>query len=400
VPFPNLVDPVVGTVITAAWEIANPLAAVRWLRQLMGNADPPGSSYVVVSSSTTSAAWSKVPPDALQAGAAVANLGYTPVNKAGDTNVGALSLVGDLALPANTLTARALVAGAGGVAVGAGGIANAGPYAGGSTASGVPAVLGLSVGTSGVNAAGPVSAASYGGGTTVTGTPAVLGLSVGSSGIASAGPLTASSLAASGGVTCATVAPSSSYGGGSKTAGVPSVLGLVVGTSGIASDGPIAIGGQQVYHPGNPPPSGAVVPTGAIVAFDTAAHLTAAGAGWTRHTAADGRFLVGAGTSFSQTFTEGTAYGAAWSHTHADAGHAHGAAGLGISGHTGSAVGGTTGTASGSPPPTVATDTHTHDATANGGTLDVTGATDPAAAAIGATTWLPPSLGVVWGRKV
>jgi hypothetical protein len=115
-PWPTISDPVPGTVITAAWEIANPLAAVRWLRQLMGNTDPPGSgSYVVVSSSATAASWAKVPSDALAAGAAVANIGYTPVNKAGDTAVGPLALVGDLSLPSNTASAQTVSAGAGGV---------------------------------------------------------------------------------------------------------------------------------------------------------------------------------------------------------------------------------------------------------------------------------------------
>lgn len=55
------------------------------------------------------------------------------------------------------------------------------------------------------------------------------------------------------------------------------------------------------------------VPAGAIVFFETLAELTAAGAGWSRYTAADGRLLVGAGGSASaQTFTEATNYGSTW----------------------------------------------------------------------------------------
>jgi hypothetical protein len=43
------------------------------------------------------------------------------------------------------------------------------------------------------------------------------------------------------------------------------------------------------------------VPSGLIAAFATAAAIAA---GWARYTAADGRILIGAGTTFSQTFTE------------------------------------------------------------------------------------------------
>lgn len=51
------------------------------------------------------------------------------------------------------------------------------------------------------------------------------------------------------------------------------------------------------------------VPSGMIAAFRTAAAIPA---GWTRFTDGDGRMLVGAGTTFSQTFTENTAVGANW----------------------------------------------------------------------------------------
>lgn len=86
------VNPVAGTVITVAYATTNILDNIRWLRQLQGNADPPGSNYVVVSSSTTGTAWAKVPADALAAGVALANLGYTPVNKVGDNMTGTLNM--------------------------------------------------------------------------------------------------------------------------------------------------------------------------------------------------------------------------------------------------------------------------------------------------------------------
>jgi hypothetical protein len=57
---------------------------------------------------------------------------------------------------------------------------------------------------------------------------------------------------------------------------------------------------------------GAYVPSGTIVAFNLLSELTAAGAGWARWTPADGMMLIGAGTSFSQTFAESTAYGSNW----------------------------------------------------------------------------------------
>lgn len=54
------------------------------------------------------------------------------------------------------------------------------------------------------------------------------------------------------------------------------------------------------------------VPSGAVVAFRTAAEITAAGAGWARETALDGRILLGAGTAGGQTFTEANNYGTNW----------------------------------------------------------------------------------------
>lgn len=47
--------------------------------------------------------------------------------------------------------------------------------------------------------------------------------------------------------------------------------------------------------------------------FRTAAEIPS---GWARETDGDGRFFVGAGTTFSTTFVEETNYGSAWSHTH------------------------------------------------------------------------------------
>ena len=92
-PWTSPSDPVTSTVITVAYAVANLLTQIRWLRLMTGNADPPGSSYVVVADSVAATSWRKVPADALAAGAVVGNLGYTPVNQAGDGMSGTLSVL-------------------------------------------------------------------------------------------------------------------------------------------------------------------------------------------------------------------------------------------------------------------------------------------------------------------
>jgi hypothetical protein len=213
------------------------------------------------------------------------------------------------------------------------GALSAGQVGGGNLLGGILSVLGLSVGANGVDAAGPVKGTSlqattgnatvagavnpgsYTGGTTGTGVPSVKGIAVGVNGVDAAGPVSGTSIAATAGnVTAAGAVNPGSYTGGSASVGVPAVLGLTVGTSGIGSAGAISIAGSQVYWPGNPPPvsGGAGVPSGLIGAFETAAAIAT---GWARYTAADGRMLVGAGTTFSTTFVEATNYGSAWSFT-------------------------------------------------------------------------------------
>jgi hypothetical protein len=54
------------------------------------------------------------------------------------------------------------------------------------------------------------------------------------------------------------------------------------------------------------------VPSGAIVAFRTAAEVTAAGAGWAVETNLAGKVIIGAGTAGGATFTEATNYGTNW----------------------------------------------------------------------------------------
>jgi microcystin-dependent protein len=151
-------DPVAGTVITVAYAKSNLLDPIRWLRLMQGNADPPGSSYVVVSDSTTGTTWKKVPADALAAGVAVANLGYTPVNKAGDT------LTGPLVVPALGVAGAATV---------------------GTTLAVAGAITGNSVSVVSAAASGAMTAGSLGvaGNETVGGTLSVSGAQTNLSGI-------------------------------------------------------------------------------------------------------------------------------------------------------------------------------------------------------------------------
>jgi len=163
--------------------------------------------------------------------------------------------------------------------------------------------------------------------------------------------------------------------------------------------------GQVMYHAGNLPAAGAAVPSGLIAAFATAAAIAS---GWARYSTADGRMLVGAGTTFTVTYTEDTDYGSGWSHnhdmashTHTGPSHSHSAAALGVSGSTGgpSSTNTTGGTGN-----TSADGGHTH----NEGSLDVTGSTDAGGtgatgvaspSATGNTAWAIPSHAVVWAQK-
>jgi hypothetical protein len=87
-PWTTPVNPVSGTVITVAYAVSNILDPIRWLRLMTGNADPPGSNYVLTSDSVSAVTWK-------QLGAAIVSgggLGYTPANKAGDTFTGAVTV--------------------------------------------------------------------------------------------------------------------------------------------------------------------------------------------------------------------------------------------------------------------------------------------------------------------
>jgi hypothetical protein len=392
-PWSAPVNPVSGTVITVAYAVSNILDPLRWLRLMTGNADPPGTAYVIVSDSVTGASWKKVPNDALAAGVAVANLGYTPVNKAGDSGVGDLFVTG-LSASGNVVAAGSIASSGGNVTASGNITTPAGTIAAPtvaatsnltSPAATITTLNTTNLNTAGVSASGNVvadgSIASSGGNvtahgniTTSTGTvaaaavQATASMSVGGSRVWSAadfGQPTVSPgpgripIADAAGKLDAWV--TASGGGGGTTEMVP---GMVIGWTGGA---------------------------GAIPG------------GWGRYTAADGRLLVGAGTSGEWTFTDGNSYGSTWAHNHTSPSHGH----SGVShSHSGAAlgVGGTlagpssTGTGGGTGA-TFADGAHSHNASG----LDVTGSTDATTAGVNgtastvdATTILLPVRALIW----
>jgi hypothetical protein len=84
------VSPTPGTTILVAYATANIVNPILWLRLMTGAADPPGTGYVVTSDSTGATSWKT----GIAAIGAV--LGYTPVNKAGDTGIGDLTSDGTI----------------------------------------------------------------------------------------------------------------------------------------------------------------------------------------------------------------------------------------------------------------------------------------------------------------
>lgn len=387
-PFPSIVDPVPGTPITAAWEIANPLAAARWLRQLMGNADPPGSNYVVVSSSVSSGAWAKIPVDALAAGvclaqigpggitnaylatdsvddrvlatgAAMANLTYRPVNSGGD-----FALTGPVGWNSSVYVTGAtnqlflvsgqfvhFVAGGTGTIAGTFDVVNKTISWGGAAAftgnlNAAAAVLtGLLTANSGVNVTGAVS---INGATTST--QAITATRFVSTVASGTPPFSVSS---------------------------PTMVTLL--------NAELLGGANRAYYEGL---AASGVPSGLIAAFETAASIPG---GWGRYTAADGRMLVGAGSVFSVTWTEATSYGSSWSHTHADAGHSHGSGSLSVTGTT---------TAESNSGQSAGTGTNRADAPhTHGFTASVGGTTNNGTAVISSDAWMIPSRAIVWARK-
>lgn len=113
------------------------------------------------------------------------------------------------------------------------------------------------------------------------------------------------------------------------------------------------------------------VPSGLIAAFQNAASIAP---GWSRFTSGDGKYLIGAGTSFSQTFTEGASAGSTWQHL-------HGVTTGSQNTNNNSPASGSVSSGGGS----TAVPTHTHP-------WSWTGNTDN-------QTWIPPSFTIVWAKK-
>lgn len=504
-PWTTPVSPVAGTVITVAWATANVVNPQIWLRLMTGNADPPGASYVVVSSSPSSTAWGKVTSDVIADGAittlklldfAVTNVKLAPgtaaLNLAGTTINGVVTIAGS---------------GAGLVIHGTAGLLNDG--AAGTTLSGPgPITLG---GTGGVfvsNTAGIVVSGAAGlavsgtnglsvtssGGVSVTNTLNAGTLQQGGAGVAlashvqHAGSLNMTSgqtlnfpdvlgnkivlftgfgIGVNSGQAVLFAAPGneiairdSGYNGTFRgnvvhTGSLPTLAaGTVVDggitTPKIADDAVIAskiaanavgtteivdnaiigskilagvligphfnsayndglpaspsirtlgTGGQQAAA-GDHTHAGALVPSGMIAGFRTAANIPS---GWARCNGAggtpnmDGRVPVGAGTTSgtAQTFAENAAAGAAaWPHAHVSTGLGASSTFTGTPSATGDGSSLTQQSNVTTPNPAVSTSGHTHAYTPAGSV------TTTLSGQVGDTTWIPPSFAVVWAIKL
>lgn len=383
-------DPVTSTVITVAYAVANLLTQVRWLRLMTGNADPPGSNYVALSDTPSTTSWRKLPADAILDGAITDAKMLTPkVNRGGD------AMTGDLNISRG--------GGADGyLTLGAGTAHYLGWDGGKFTFSGHPVqVPGYLTAAAGLTSIGDIMAY-RGAGTTGY---VVLGNNpqffIGWDGAdivthtgkvwtsGNDGPT--SGLQAQSAETATQATNAASVGNRTPTA--------------TATPNAIPISDPNGKLDAWVTPASFSIPSGLGCWVRQASEIPA---GFAREASLDGLMLIGAGTSFSQTFTEQTTYGTTWQHTHTDSGHAHGstahthgASALGVAGNvaaSSSALNGrfTAGGANALP------DNHIHDS----GTLDVTGSTDGTSlttnngsAVIGTTTWLPPMRAVVWARK-
>lgn len=388
-------DPVSGTVITVSYAVANLLNPIRWLRQLTGGSDPPGSGYVVASTSTALTNWQKVTNDllatdavdgrviaalavgngelatdavddrVLAAGAAVANLGYTPAALTGAAFTGPISVTQNVGT-GNNLKGLDIINTAGG---------NAGAYIRLEAAGGF-ILMGVFIGNSvfqiidgnGATALNVNQADSllyrYGHKVWDAETaPSAADVNSVQTRVPGTGAGNLAILGAGGKVALAVAADTAS----TATNFSGSLSGDVTGTQSatvVASK----------------------VPSGAIVMHRQASEIAT---GWTRESSMDGRIPVGDGSTFSQTFVQGTNYGADWTPS----------AGLGISNTmsaTSSAVAasGSATQATGSATATLTTNvpTHTHPAPTItlGGSVSITGAS---------SAWLPPMRSVVYARK-
>lgn len=257
-PWPSLVPPTAGTVVTVAWANAQVIAPLQWLRQLAGNADPPGASYVVVSTSGSASSWQKVPQDAIADGAvADVKLANQKVNAA-----------------TSLFTSFTAVPGAN-----RNGFFEVSPGAGGPTGVGAWHVL------QGVETNQPSTY--YMQLTCDINNQNELYFHLAINGVVGAWR--------------------KMWHAGNQGAG-----------SGLDAD---LLDGQQgtYYATAAALAAVAAVPSGMIAAFANAGAIPA---GWSRYSAGDGRLLIGDGTTYGQTFSVSTPdVGTSWAHSHSVTGN-------------------------------------------------------------------------------
>ena len=399
-PWPSLVPPTAGTVITVAWESAQVNDPLLWLRLLTGNADPPGPSYVVVSSGTASTAWGKVTGDVLGPGAAVANIGYAPVSKLGDTMSGSLTAAG--------LSSTA----------GIGAVGNIVSSAGSISAAGNVSATGNLTTTSGTVQGSSVQATFQFSGPSAVLTGNIQAASANITGTATISAVSAASIGSSGNIV-SSGGSISAAGNVSATGNITTTTGTVLGSI-VQATSSMNVGGQTVWNAGHfaqpqatpaanrvpisdasgkldagwlPAQTIAGVPNG-LIAMWASAEATVP-AGWTVNHTLDGRFIVGVGGSVGATLG---AAGGATQHGHTmDTRHTHASANLSVGGSISAST-----DANGTAPGAGNSASHGH---AHAHTLDVAGTTDEtgsASAAVPGTAnnHLPPYYALFYIQKV
>lgn len=394
-------DPVAGTVITVAAYVVNSLDNIRWLRVLMGGADPTGTGYVVTSDSTSTTSWKTGVAAILHV------LGYTPANKAGDSFGGAIS--------ATSISSAGVIASSNAtgnaIAATVGGVSATTTVTAGTTVQGldVSATNTLSGGSLDIAGAADIDG-TLDAGALVVGNNATVGGTLGVS-----GQVTGASFQTAGTINTDSVSGNSiQTDGGISAAGNIAATGGLVGASltiaGVTSSatpgaGRIPMGDGSGLLDAWVTPASFSIPSGLGFWVRKAADIPT---GFTRDTSLDGLIPVGAGTTFSQTFTEELSYGSNWT----PGGYSIPNLSVTVSSVTvtGSAIGGPSDNTGG---PTginglatsggVNLPTTTHFHSLDGVSLAVsasgTGSGSTATGTTGTATWLPPMRSVVWLRK-
>jgi hypothetical protein len=284
------ITPVSGTVITVAWATSSVVDPINWLRAMTGGADPPGSDYSITSVNTTGTTW------------------VQKVSKAGDTMTSDLQINrSGLAAPT---TGYLILGNATSYYVG---------FDGGKHVISTPR---MDV----QNDLYVYRAANAATGYVILGNDPAHYIGFDGTNIAADGSKVWTDANTGSAVVTAKIADAN------------------VTTSKIADANVTSAKLASAV-------SGALVPSGLIAAFGTASAIAA---GWARFTSGNGKFLVGDGTSFGQSFSEGASAGSSWTHLHG-----------------------------------------TNPVTVQSGS----GASAAAAANTLNATWIPPSFTVVWAQK-